>query len=384
MGLTVPVSGLLSKFENALVANASNAAMPIMSSQRCAEKGFVIEKGCLVLIRTDAGKKILRSKMKNGLCITMHEISYIRCNMFFCRFIILLLTFFSTASVTFSQTCSIAHKLEIPTRKPGEKVIIHEGYCLSFNERHKQANWVAYELTDSETISVFTRSNRFMPDPNVATGTATDNDYSHSGYDRGHLAPAADMGWSETAMKESFYYSNMSPQLPGFNRGIWKRTEELVRNWAVEYQAVYVVTGPVLTTGLHAIGANHVSVPRYFYKVVLDKHTPAKGVGFVISNQSSTAALQSFAVSIDSVEKLTGIDFFPLLADSIENRVESRVNINEWNWHTGASHSPGRSILSGEAKAASKAVQCAGITKRGIQCRNMTTNKSGFCHLHSP
>ncbi|MFZ9657177.1 MAG: DNA/RNA non-specific endonuclease, partial [Crocinitomicaceae bacterium] len=156
------------------------------------------------------------------------------------------------------------HCLACPSLHPGEIILSHTAYSFSYNEEHEQANWVAYLLTKTHLGSGVERSDRFMEDPIVSTGTATNADYAKSGYDRGHLAPAADMSWSETVMQESFYYSNMSPQLPGFNRGIWKRLEEQVRTWAEFYDSIYVVTGPVLSPELPKIGPNQVSVPKYY------------------------------------------------------------------------------------------------------------------------
>ena len=154
--------------------------------------------------------------------------------------------------------------LEIPMMKGDIPIIRHLGYEFQYSEKHEQAFWVAYELTKKETEKAFERTNEFIPDPSVSTGTATVGDYSKSGYDRGHLAPAADMGWSAQAMKESFYFSNMSPQEPGFNRGIWKKLEEQVRTWAKAYDSIYVVTGPVLKDGLVQLGPNGVSIPKYY------------------------------------------------------------------------------------------------------------------------
>lgn len=223
--------------------------------------------------------------------------------------------------------------LEIPQLKPSEYVITHSGFALSYNELHEQANWVAYELTKEETNSIMSRTDKFMVDPKVSTESATQSDYAKSGYDRGHLAPAADMGWSAESMQDCFYYSNMSPQAPSFNRGVWKRAEELMRDWAVAYHRIYIVTGPVLEDDLPTIGANKVSVPKYFYKVVLHyQDTAAKGIGFIIPNTSSNATLQSFVVSIDSVEKVTGIDFYHRLPDKQEKLIESNLNINAWVW----------------------------------------------------
>lgn len=267
------------------------------------------------------------------------------------------------------------NKLEIPQLKQNEYVITHSGYSLSYNELHEQANWVAYELTSEESNSTVERTDKFIIDPQVKTKTANDKDYAGSGYDRGHLAPAGDMGWSTTAMTESFYYSNISPQDPSFNRGVWKRAEELVRNWAVENKSVYIISGPVLTNGLLTIGSNKVSIPKYFYKVILDYNAPGiKGIGFIIPNAESKESLQTFAVSIDSVEKMTGINFFPLLPDDQENIIESNINIKAWTWKSSKSIN--------EKEKLSTSVQCKGTTQKGDQCKNKTLNTSSYCYLH--
>jgi endonuclease G len=203
-----------------------------------------------------------------------------------------------------------------------DEIIRHTGFTLSYCERHEQARWVAYKLSAEQLKGTVTRTNRFMSDPNVAQGSATDADYKHSGFDRGHLAPAADMKWSDEAMRSSFYFSNMSPQKRGFNAGVWKRAEELVRTWANTYQMVYVVTGPVLHDSLQYIGQNKVSVPRLFYKVLLTGDS-SRALGFVIPHENSKMHLSQFAVSVDSVERLTGINFFHHLPDDIEQRLEN-------------------------------------------------------------
>jgi len=225
--------------------------------------------------------------------------------------------------------------LEIPKTKPGEIIITHLGYALVYNEAYEQASWVAYELTKKETHKGFNRTNKFIADPKILTSTANNADYSRSGYDQGHLAPAGDMVCSATAMAESFYYSNMSPQKPSFNRGIWKRLEELVRSWAVDNQSVYIVTGPVLTSGLSTIGDNKVAVPQYFYKVILDYTIPEiKGIGFILPNIGSKKPLQEYAVTIDSVERFTGIDFFPKLPGEQEENIERTLTLQSWSWNS--------------------------------------------------
>lgn len=220
---------------------------------------------------------------------------------------------------------------EWPAVASDQKVISHEGYSLVYAEAHEQAIWVAYELTAEETTNDVERGNHFIEDPEISTGSATNADYAKSGYDRGHLAPAADMGWSTTAMEESFYFSNMSPQEPGFNRGICKKLETQVREWARQHESIYVVTGPVLSSGLPTIGPNKVSVPNYYYKVILDgQGSGMHGIGFILPNASSQQPLSSFAVSIDSVEKVTGLDFFPSLPSEIIVPLEGERCLNCW------------------------------------------------------
>lgn len=226
------------------------------------------------------------------------------------------------------------NQLQIPALKTSDEIVQHTAYTLSYNEDHEQANWVAYVLTADEVNSAHVvRTNHFIPDPLVKTGSATDADYQGSGYDRGHLANAEDMSYSATTMQESFYYSNMSPQVPAFNRGVWKRLEELVRYWATVYDSIYIVTGPVLTNDLPSIGPDKVAVPQYYYKVILEYNAQGtRGIGFVLKNEASAATLKSFAVSIDSVEHLTGIDFFPKLPDDQEIKIEANPTIDQWKW----------------------------------------------------
>lgn len=238
-----------------------------------------------------------------------------------------------TPTKDFAENIPVDLQTLVIPQSPGEEVICHTGFCLYYNEPHEQSSWVAYSLSLEKTIKAAERANKFIPDPKVKTFTANDKDYSGSGYDRGHLAPAADMSWSDQAMKESFYYSNMSPQLPSFNRGIWKRLEEQVRAWAIHDSLIYVVTGPVLKENLPSIGANKVSVPELFYKVILVyKSTEKRGLGFVMKNEGSSLPLKDYIVSIDSVQRLTGIDFFHSLPDHEEEEIETSVCVECWYW----------------------------------------------------
>lgn len=234
---------------------------------------------------------------------------------------------------TFSQAEADITYLEIPAPREGEVILQHTAYTLSYNPSFHVANWVAYELTREETIAAVKRNNRFVPDPLLPAGSASNEDYRGTGYDKGHLAPAADMAFSSQTMTESFYLSNMAPQEPAFNRGIWKRLEDRVRDWAEKEDTVYVVTGTVLTEGLSTIGRDRITVPALFYKVILDCTEPGiKGIGFLMPNEGSQLPLQHYAVTIDSVESLSGSDFFPKLPDDLEKQVENSIDLSLWNW----------------------------------------------------
>ena len=208
------------------------------------------------------------------------------------------------------------------------------GFILAYSEPHEQAAWVAYELTAQEVTGGVGRTDNFRSDHEIGTGSASLVDYKGSGYDRGHLAPAGDMKWSLTAMDESFFMSNISPQVPGFNRGIWKKLESTVRVWAGEYKKIYIVTGPVLTKRYPSIGKNNVSVPEFFYKVILDYQKPElKAIGFVLPNKKSKNMVQDYSMSVDEVEDITGINFFHSLDDAVEDSLESFYDIGQWSFY---------------------------------------------------
>ena len=167
-----------------------------------------------------------------------------------------------------TKTFKIPANTEIPRlkEKRQEQVIKHEGYTVSYNSEYRIANWVAYELTATEAKSKKTeRSNKFVSDPQVKGATAMNEDYTRSGYDRGHLAPAGDMKWSAKAMRESFYLSNICPQKPKLNRGIWKDLEEQCRLWALDNGSLLIVTGPVITGDMKRLGKNKVAIPKSFH-----------------------------------------------------------------------------------------------------------------------
>jgi endonuclease G len=221
-------------------------------------------------------------------------------------------------------------KPEIPQLQNNrkEQIIHHEGYTVSYNPDYKIANWVAYELTAKETTGKAKRSNRFVPDPIISKEeTATNEDYAQSGYDRGHLAPAGDMKWSDKAMYESFYFSNICPQDKGLNTGIWNSLEMQCRKWAAQHGALLIVAGPVMKDSLRRIGKHHVAIPDAFYKVIcIPSGDKLKGIGFLFENKNyGKTSIHSMAVPIDSVEKVTGIDFFPSFPLEVQEEMESSI-----------------------------------------------------------
>jgi len=225
-------------------------------------------------------------------------------------------------------------KIELPASVEDHQIIEHYAYTLSYNEQHEQADWVAYELTKEEALTTtYDRTDDFRADPSVSTGSADLNDYqpTENTYARGHMAPAADFRWSEKAMSESFFMSNMSPQVHAFNEGKWMYLEMEVRRWAEIYNGVFVVTGPVLKDNLPVIGAHKVSVPEMYYKVILDLDEE-KGIGFLMPNQNIDDTFKNYAVSIDEVEAETGLDFFPALDDKTEENIESTLNMSLWDF----------------------------------------------------
>jgi endonuclease G, mitochondrial len=212
-------------------------------------------------------------------------------------------------------------------------IIHHTGFALCYNERFEQAAWVAYELTRREvqTHKVSRQKMQFEPDDDVPTGSATKDDYRNSGYDKGHLAPAADMRWSAKAMRECFRLSNISPQVHAFNAGVWEDLEKAVRGEAERLDTVEVVTGPLLRDGLPTIGEHHVAVPEFFFKVLLyTSPTFTQAIGFIIPNQKSLLPFTAYAVPVDSVESVTGLNFFGQLDPQLRAEVESRTDVGWW------------------------------------------------------
>jgi endonuclease G len=220
----------------------------------------------------------------------------------------------------------------LPTSTTNQ-IVHHQNYSLSYSEEHEQAEWVAYELKESQLSSVNHKRPYFEIDKAVKTGAANWRNYKKSGYDRGHLCPAGDRRFSKEAHDETFLTSNISPQNHAFNAGVWNRLEQKVRYWAKKNKGVFVITGGVLKNGLNSIGDENVSVPEQFYKVLLDNTKgEIKILAFLLPHEDSKLPLYKFVVSVDTIESLTGIDFFPQLEDNIEDKLEKSSSYKNWSF----------------------------------------------------
>ncbi len=254
-------------------------------------------------------------------------------------------------------------------------LVEHSYYTLSYSEENEHAIWVYYKLTREMLEGVTARTDNFKLDNLISTLSAHPDDYEGTGYDRGHLCPAGDMTINLVAMSESFYMSNMSPQVPAFNRGIWKKLEATVRNWASVEEEIHIATGPVFEDTLGTLPNCRVTVPGYYYKVVYDPTEDSKMIALVLPNARGEKHLQEYVVTVNYVESITGIDFFAALPDDIENKLEANSDASLWEFKEHQS----------TVSAESTTVQCNGTTlSTGQRCRNKTSNQNGFCHLHQP
>ena len=208
---------------------------------------------------------------------------------------------------------------------PEDQLLCREGYAVGYNYDRKDPTWVAYRLTPDSVNKKFERSNKFKEDTEIPVQYRSKlSDYKGSGYDRGHMAASATVDSSYNAMMESFLLSNMTPQLPGLNRQGWKYLEAYIRDWTNKRGELYVVTGAMFV-GEHGVIGNGVHVPTHFYKVVFD---PAgmDAIAFLVPHRAiSKGDLPGFIVSVDEVERLTGLDFNSMLDDGIEDDIENDV-----------------------------------------------------------
>ena len=253
----------------------------------------------------------------------LRQIKYIIC---------LLLLSGCFASRTTQSTADVM--LELPAIAKGESVIYHTGYTASFNSTLLIPNWVAYELTRDEVNGTISRPSNspFKPDPDYDGPQPSRNDYTRSGWDRGHMAPAADMKWSEQAMLESFYFTNICPQQHNFNAKDWERLEEKARQLAQSKGSLYVICGPIITTNEHGtIGPNQVTVPDSFFKAFLYKDDKGyHSIAYIMPNRQTGQPSSNYALTVNDLEKQIGLDLFTNLKKSIQESVESQLVLTDW------------------------------------------------------
>lgn len=214
--------------------------------------------------------------------------------------------------------------VEIPQYASDEDIVVHLGYVASYNHSTLIPNWVAWELTEEEVSDAYNFECSFSRDPEVEFPKASREDYSGSGWDKGHMAPRADMKWSSQALEESYYFTNICPQHHRMNSGAWRKIEELTRRLAQHYGAVYVVCGPVVGTGrFGTIGNANVQVPDAFFKALAVNTTDGlKTVGFLVDNDHQDGSPRSYAVCVDSVETVIGRNLFPSVPEEAESSIE--------------------------------------------------------------
>lgn len=227
--------------------------------------------------------------------------------------------------------------IELPACQDSALLLFHPGCVIRYNEETRLPDWAAYKLTASEVRSTeASRTDRFRADPEVPSLTAVEANYRKSGYDRGHLAPAADMRFSRSSMTASFFFSNIAPQYPGLNRGVWSKIEALTREEALRNGAVYIATGPIfyrdrVTRDRVFIGPDKIPVPDAFFKILLvHNHDTERAIAFIIPNGPTSSEISRYAMSVDEAERITGIDFFYYLSNASENAVEAVYSFDEW------------------------------------------------------
>jgi len=211
------------------------------------------------------------------------------------------------------------------------QVLEYEGFSLGYCYKYKQSIWTIHELRAEELEGKARRKNKFRADSNIvkANQVVYPMDYWGTGYDRGHLVPAADFKYSQGSMNQTFLMTNMSPQKPSFNRGIWKRLEKKCRKWAKEKNAIYIVSGPVFKER-EKLETSGIIIPTHFYKVIVEMGDDVHGIAFVIPNNRGILPLKSYVRSIDYVQALSDIDFFPGLPDSVELAIETKIKTDNW------------------------------------------------------
>lgn len=224
-------------------------------------------------------------------------------------------------------------QMELPVIEDDDIIITHKGFTLSYNADACIPEWVAYELTADETRGEAEREDAlFQKDPSYRNTQAMREDYSGSGWTKGHMACAGDFHWDKEALDETFYLTNICPQDEELNKGDWNYLEKQIRYWARDYGKVWVVSGPIIGDNIYGtIGDRDVVIPDAFFKAVLiEKKGKYHSIAFVMDNDDKRYYLDNCAMSVNELEELTGLDFFPDLYDNTEETIESKVDFDIW------------------------------------------------------
>jgi endonuclease G len=236
-------------------------------------------------------------------------------------------------SPAFAATCDKHLPFGIPSGGPADKILCYSGYVTAYDYDLKVPSWTAYTLTKQSAHGVnVKRLDNFEVDRNIPRQfRSSGKDYKGSGYDRGHQANSAGIDYNRAANDETFLYSNITPQLAGFNRdmngheGAWGRVEGYVRKWIYKHDSLTVIAGTYFGSNPKTIG-NGVGVPDAFYKIVINSKT-GKSISFWLPHVEETGDLiADYIVSIDTIEMKTGIDFFARIPDKTEIKIESRTS----------------------------------------------------------
>lgn len=220
----------------------------------------------------------------------------------------------------------------LPSKMAKEQIIHHKGYSLSYNTSYLMPSWLSYKVTRVQVNQNNDVKRKYIPDPMITTRSASKKDYKQAGYIMSQFINYLDLKQIPGAAEESFYLSNIAPMKLAYYNNIWLKTEQMIRLWTLETEGLYIVCGPILTDSpFPTIGSNNVSVPKRYYKAVYDPINQ-KAIGFIFKNGTSSGSLKSYTVSIDEIEKVTGIDIFPTLDDEIEKKIEAEMSTDDWDF----------------------------------------------------
>ena len=220
--------------------------------------------------------------------------------------------------------------------QPNNYLMEKPQYSLSYSRDNGGPNWVSWHL-DASWLGSTPRQDDFRADTTLPTGwyRVQATDYSGSGFDRGHMCPSADRTITVTANSATFLMTNMIPQLPANNQGVWANLESYSRTLVSQGNELYIISGG---HGLqHFIANGHVAVPAQTWKVIIVLPVGSNDVSRVSTSTRTIAVVmpnsgtigsdwRAYRVSVDQVEAITGFDFFSNVSSGIQAVIEGRVD----------------------------------------------------------